>query len=149
MKIFVSSCLLGDQVRYDGSHKYNQALIDALEGHEIVKGCTELLAGFPIPHPPIELKNDHAYFNNGQDVTGQLFAGAEKALKIFLDNHCDFAILKAKSPSCGRDFIYDGNFNGQMTSGDGAFTQLLKKHGIKIFNENEIPLIKEYLKRHQ
>lgn len=148
MKIFVSSCLLGYEVRYDGSHKLQKELIELLSDHIIIPGCAELLANFGIPHSPIELKDGHAYFKSGEDVTEQLKKGAMAAYEIYLENQCDFAILKSKSPSCGRDRIYDGSFNGKMTDGDGALTTIFKEHGIKVFNENELEKIKEYLKSH-
>lgn len=147
MKIFVSSCLLGHPWRYDGSHKYNQELVDILKGHEIVHGCCEYLAKFTIPHLPIELNGQQAFFSDGEDVTKQLEFGAQQTYEIYQNNHCDFAILKSKSPSCGRDYIYDGSFSGQMIQGDGFVTQLFKEHQIKIFNENELEQIKEYLKQ--
>ena len=147
MKIFVSSCLLGYPWRYDGSHKRNQELINLLEGHEIIHGCCEYLANFSIPHLPIELKDQQAFFSNGADVTEQLKIGAKRAYQIYQYNHCDFAILKSKSPSCGRDRIYDGSFTGQMIQGDGFVTQLFKQHHIEIFNENELNQIKEFLKQ--
>ena len=146
MKVFISSCLIGYPWRYDGSHKFNQELIDILKDHEIVHGCCEYLAPFKIPHLPIEIKDNQAYFSNGENITKQLQNGAEEVLKIYINNQCDFAILKSKSPSCGRDRIYDGNFNGQMVDGDGFVTRIFKQHHIKIFNENEIEEIKEYIK---
>ena len=149
MKIFVSSCLLGYEVRYDGSHKLSKELIEILNGNIIIPGCAELLANFGIPHAPIELKDGHAYFKSGEDVTKQLNEGSLAAYQIYLDNHCDFAILKSKSPSCGRDRIYDGSFNGTMTNGDGALTSIFKEHHIKVFNENELEEIKAYIKNHE
>jgi len=74
----------------------------------------------------------------GRDVTAQFQKGAEIALEAALKQGCKKALLKAKSPSCGRDFIYDGSFTGVLTPGDGVTVELLKKHGIEIISEKEI-----------
>ena len=50
-------------------------------------------------------------------------------------------MLKAKSPSCGKDYIYDGTFSGNLIKGDGVTVSILKKNGIKVFTENEIELL--------
>ena len=57
MNIMISACLLGYKVRYDGSDKLNQELIDILKDHILIPICPEYLAGFSIPHPPIEYKD--------------------------------------------------------------------------------------------
>lgn len=142
----ISACLLGHKVRYDGSDKLNLELIELLKDHNLIPICPEFLAPFSIPHPPIEFKDGHYYTNEGDDVTTIFENGAQKALEECLKNNIDFVILKTKSPSCGKDFIYDGSFNGTLTIGDGAFSKLLKKHHIVSFKENELEAITNYLK---
>ena len=58
---------------------------------------------------------------------------------------CDFVILKTKSPSCGYKKIYDGSFSGKLIDGNGMFAVLCLKNGIRIFNDTDIDLIKEYI----
>ena len=48
---------------------------------------------------------------------------------------CTVAVLKAKSPSCGKGRVYDGSFSGTLVQGDGVTAELLKKHGIAVYNE--------------
>ena len=48
------------------------------------------------------------------------------------------ALLKAKSPSCGLNKIYDGTFSGKIIDGDGITVQLLKKNNITIITEKDI-----------
>ena len=48
------------------------------------------------------------------------------------------AVLKSNSPSCGSGTIYDGSFTGTLVPGDGVTAELLKKHGIKVTNENAL-----------
>ena len=51
---------------------------------------------------------------------------------------CDCALLKAKSPSCGKGEIYDGSFSGRLTDGNGYTVDGLISKGIEIYTENEI-----------
>ena len=71
--------------------------------------------------------------------------GAGIALKICKKNKIKIALLKAKSPSCGKDLIYDGNFNKNLIKGDGITCQILKKNDIIIFSEKEIEDFYSYL----
>ena len=63
---------------------------------------------------------------------------AEEALEKALNNNCELAILKAKSPSCGCGKIYDGTFTSTLIEGDGITTRLFKQHNIKVYTEEEI-----------
>jgi uncharacterized protein YbgA (DUF1722 family) len=50
IRMGVSACLLGQQVRYDGGHKHDRYITDILgEYLEFVAVCPEVEAGFPIP----------------------------------------------------------------------------------------------------
>ena len=51
---------------------------------------------------------------------------------------CKKALLKERSPSCGSGTIYDGSFTGTLVPGDGVTAELLKKHGIKVTDENAL-----------
>ncbi|MGE8523928.1 MAG: DUF523 domain-containing protein, partial [Acinetobacter pseudolwoffii] len=46
-------------------------------------------------------------------------------------------ILKAHSPSCGSDLIYNGSFSGHKIQGDGVTPALFKQHGIVVMTEDE------------
>ena len=143
MKIGISSCLLGNKVRYDGTHKRNDELINLLDKHELIPVCPEIEAGFTIPREPIEIKNDKVITRNGKDVTDALISGSDKCLNKIID--CDFVILKSKSPSCGYKKIYDGNFSNNLIDGNGIFTDMCIRNNIKVFSENDIKLIREYI----
>ena len=64
--------------------------------------------------------------------------GANMALYLAKLNNVDFAILKAKSPSCGKGRIYDGTFSGGMRDGNGVTVQLLLDNGIPVYSENDL-----------
>ena len=56
IKVGVSSCLLGQKVRYDGGHKYNEAIAKALaETFELIPFCPEVEIGLGVPREPIKL----------------------------------------------------------------------------------------------
>ncbi len=46
--------------------------------------------------------------------------------------------MKAKSPSCSNDKIYDGTFSQTLINGAGVSAKMLAENGIKVFNENQI-----------
>jgi uncharacterized protein YbbK (DUF523 family) len=56
------------------------------------------------------------------------------------------AILKEGSPSCGSHRIYDGTFAGISVAGAGVTTALLTQHGIRVFNEDELPEAADHLR---
>ena len=143
MKIAISACLLGDNVRYDGSDKRNDELIKLLDKHEIIKICPELESGFKIPHEPLEIRNNKVYTKSNKDVTKKLNKGSKLCLEKVLD--CDLLILKSKSPSCGYKKIYDGSFNNKLVNGNGIFTDLCLKNNLKVYSENDLEIIREIL----
>jgi len=72
------------------------------------------------------------------DVTGEFIKGAEETLNIARELKIDTAILKARSPSCGRGIIYDGTFSGGKKTGNGVTAELLIRNNIKIYTEDEL-----------
>ena len=75
---------------------------------------------------------------DGTDVTEAFNKGAMAALNFAKINGARRALLKAKSPSCGKGRIYDGSFSGALTEGDGVAAELLMASGIEVFSEDEI-----------
>lgn len=67
------------------------------------------------------------------------------ALDLIKTHAIKIAILKAKSPSCGSEFIYDGTFENRLIAGMGVTTAVLKKNGILVFPEYEIEAVKSLL----
>ncbi|MBW2245428.1 MAG: DUF523 domain-containing protein, partial [Deltaproteobacteria bacterium] len=56
LRIGVSSCLLGEAVRWDGGHKREDFLFDGLgAGVELVPVCPEMELGLGVPREPIRL----------------------------------------------------------------------------------------------
>ena len=142
MKIMVSACLLGDNVKYDGSNNKNTKLIEFLNDYEIIKVCPEVLGGLSIPRVPAEIQNNKVINKEGIDVTKEYSLGARKTLEIAKKNNIKIAILKKNSPSCSSNKIYDGTFNHKLIEGDGITVKLLKENGIKVFDEDNYSFIK-------
>ena len=136
MKIIVSACLLGDNVKYNGTNNKNNELIEFLSDYEVIKVCPECLGGLSIPRVPSEIQGSRVINKDGIDVTKEYCLGAEKTLQIAKDNNIKIAILKKNSPSCGKDRIYDGTFTHTLIDGDGITSRLLKENGIMVYNED-------------
>jgi uncharacterized protein YbbK (DUF523 family) len=150
IKVLVSSCLLGEPVRYHGG--------DALCTHEVVRRwkaegrlvplCPETAAGLPIPRPPAEIIGGDgaevlrggAYVGDstGVDVTAAFLRGARTVLTAALGQGARLAVLKDGSPSCGTTYIYDGSFRGQRDVGRGVTAALLSEAGIRVFSDLQI-----------
>lgn len=137
--ILVSACLLGEPCRYDGRDNGLPA-VQALVGHfTICPICPEVAGGLPIPRPPAERQGQAVRTAAGDDVTAAYRLGAAKALALARDRGIRLAILKAKSPSCGRGQVYDGTFSRRLVPGDGVTSECLETNGIRVFTEKDLP----------
>ena len=136
--IVVSNCLLGCDCRYKGDNCKNERILELVKDNTIIAVCPEQMGGLSTPRDPAERVGDKLITNKGKDVTFEYNKGAKSALFLATLNKADFAILKYRSPACGKGMIYDGTFGGKLFPGDGVFTELLKKEGIPVFSENEL-----------
>ncbi|ADU62215.1 MAG: DUF523 and DUF1722 domain-containing protein [Pseudodesulfovibrio sp.] len=133
IRIGISTCLLGEKVRYDGGHAHahhvTALLADRVEFHPV---CPEVGCGMGIPREPVRLVGTPESCRlvgreSGADWTGRMTAWAQNALDELADaGLCGF-IFKAKSPSSGmtRIKVYPEN-GGQSVShaGVGLFARL-------------------------
>lgn len=139
MKLLVSACLLGENVRYDAITKPAiDELITLQKEGKVVACCPEVDGGLSTPRVPSEMQNDKVINQVGEDVTYAFDKGAHHALYLAKKYHIKVAILKSKSPSCSNNYIYDGTFSKTLIQGVGFTTKLLQLHGIAVFNENEL-----------
>ena len=136
--ILVSACLLGKPCRYDGKSKPCERVIALSKTYNLIPICPEVMGGLPTPRTPSEICGERVLMKDGRNVTENYNSGARKALEIARENACTVAILKEKSPSCGRGLIHNGLFDGGLVEGDGITTQLLKQNGICVLGESEI-----------
>jgi uncharacterized protein YbgA (DUF1722 family)/uncharacterized protein YbbK (DUF523 family) len=123
IKIGISSCLLGHNVRYDGGHKLDRFLRDTLgEFVEYVPVCPESECGLGIPREAMRLEGDpenpRLITNKSRkDITGKMKQWSIKRVKeLEKEELCGF-IFKSRSPSSGMERV-------------------------KVYNEKEIPVLK-------
>lgn len=148
-KILVSSCLLGSPVRYDGGAHGPYSLLQQWQAEGwVVALCPEVSGGLPTPRPPAEIPGGQgaAVLDgqvpvvdvNGRDVSSAFRAGADMAVQLASRHGIRFAVLKARSPSCGNHETYDGSFSGRRVAGEGVTAAALRRHGVQVFNETEL-----------
>jgi len=107
LKLGISSCLLGNNVRYDGGHKFDRYLCNTLgQFVEWVPICPEAACGLSIPREAMHLAGDPdsprlMTRETGIDHTKRTMQFAENRLaELVQENLCGF-VFKARSPSCG------------------------------------------------
>ena len=126
--ILVSACLLGAACKYSGGDNFCPKVAALVGNYQLVPVCPEQLGGLPTPRTPAER----------QGVTASYSRGAQEAWKLAKLFGCDIAILKARSPSCGAQGIYDGTFTGTVIPGSGVTAELLRDAGIRVLTEDEL-----------
>ena len=136
-KILVSRCLIGACCRYDGGSNLVPWIKALYERGLAVPVCPEELGGLPTPRTPSERRGERVINQKGEDVTEQFCRGAGMALAVCREAGCTLAVLKARSPSCGRGEIYDGSFTHTRIPGNGVFADLLLSEGIQVLTEAE------------
>ncbi len=138
----VSACLAGIKCRYDGTHYEIDYVKELLNSGEAIPICPEVIAGLGIPRVSCEIlieNNEKKVINkSGKDLTAKFYNAAQKCVKFVKLFDIDKAILKSKSPSCGKKNIYDGSFSGNLIKGKGITAELLAENNIKIFSEKDI-----------
>ena len=105
IKVGISTCLLGEEVRYDGSHKLSRYLRDTLGAHvEWVPVCPEVESGLPIPREAMRLVGTDRDFRlvtsrTNVDHTDRLQGWSKTRIKALeAEELCGF-VFKKRSPS--------------------------------------------------
>lgn len=132
LRIGVSACLLGAQVRYDGGHKRDAFLVDMLGRYaEFVPVCPELELGLGVPRETIRLVARDGEIRlvaneSGRDLSEQMRAYARKKVRELEALELSGYVLKKNSPSCGlyRVKVYGGPGRPAQT-GRGLFAEAL------------------------
>lgn len=137
-KLLISACLCGENTKYNGGNNLIKEMDTLKEAFEFVFICPEVMGGLPIPRDPSEIRGAYVVSSKGKDVTEAYQRGAQRALLIAKQHQIRVALLKEKSPSCGKNEIYDGTFTGTRIKGEGVTTKLLKENGIIVYNEFEV-----------
>ena len=107
LRIGVSACLLGREVRFDGQHKRDAFLVDVLGPFvEFVPVCPEVEVGMSIPREPVRLvgpaRSPHMLGQrSGDDWTARMTTFSERRVSALAREGLSGYVLKKDSPSCG------------------------------------------------
>ena len=135
IRIGVSSCLLGEMVRYNGQHKRDAFITDTLgKWVEYVPVCPEVDCGLPVPREAMRLVGSVEAprlltQRTKRDMTDQLLQWAEKRVReLEREDLCGF-IFKARSPSSGMERVKIYNDGGGIIGhGPGLFARVFTAH---------------------
>jgi uncharacterized protein YbgA (DUF1722 family)/uncharacterized protein YbbK (DUF523 family) len=135
IRLGISSCLLGNAVRYDGGHKLDHFLSGTLGQYvEYVPVCPEVECGMPIPREAMHLVTDPVSprlvtIKTGIDKTNQMMSWAEKRVVELEKERLMGFIFKSDSPSSGmeRVKIYNEK-NMSIRNGVGIFARMFMEH---------------------
>lgn len=146
--IVISACLLGLRCTYDDrpGDKWEagfDGVFAAMRAAKwsLVPVCPEQLGGLPTPRPPAELQDPVSEVlagrgrllnNRGEEVTAAFRRGAEEALLIAHRYEATAAIMRDRSPSCGRDQVMAGDFSGRRVQNHGVTAALFMRDGIAV-----------------
>ncbi|MBN2449693.1 MAG: DUF523 and DUF1722 domain-containing protein [Lentisphaeria bacterium] len=130
VRLGVSSCLLGERVRYDGQHKLDRYVRDILGPYvDFVPVCPEVECGFPVPRPSFRLIGDEAaprlvVTKSGEDVTERMLAWARRRVDELAGEGLSGFVFKSDSPSSGMERVKVYNEHGMARrSGVGLFAR--------------------------
>lgn len=135
IRIGISSCLLGEQVRFDGNHKHDHYLSGTLgQVFEFVPVCPEVGIGMGVPRPAIRLVGPPdaprlvGVKAADLDVTDQMITYGQRMARRLGD--LSGYVFKSKSPSCGMERVklYDGR-GGSSKQGIGLYArEIMRAH---------------------
>ncbi|MDF1581565.1 MAG: DUF523 and DUF1722 domain-containing protein [Desulfuromonadales bacterium] len=135
IRLGVSSCLLGEKVRFDGGHKLDRFLTGTLGQYvEFVPVCPEVEMGLPTPRETLRLVGEPesqrlVFSKSGEDITEAMQLWAQKRVtELGKDDLCGF-VFKSKSPSSGMERVKLYDRNGVPNKhGVGLFAQVFMEH---------------------
>jgi uncharacterized protein YbgA (DUF1722 family)/uncharacterized protein YbbK (DUF523 family) len=132
IKIGVSTCLLGEEVRFDGGHKRDRFLTDQLAPFiEFVPVCPEVEVGMGIPRPALRLHEDAGEVRlvevkSGRDHTRAMKTWSRRRVRDLERLGLCGYVLKKGSPSCGMERVKVWRETGQASKqGRGLFADEL------------------------
>jgi len=135
MRIGLSTCLLGENVRFDGGHKRDRFVTDTLgQFLEFVTVCPEMECGLGVPRESMRLvgnpESPRLVTNRTKiDHTERMITWARKRVQeLAKEDLCGF-IFKSRSPSSGMERVRVYNENGiPEKKGVGMFARIFMEH---------------------
>lgn len=132
IRIGVSACLLGEQVRFDGGHKRDGFLVDTLGRFvEFVPVCPEMEIGLGVPRETLRLERDNGRIRliankSRLDHTDKMETYARRRADGLARENLSGYVLKKNSPSCGMERVRVYNESGMPSrDGRGLFAEAL------------------------
>ncbi len=130
IKLGVSSCLLGERVRYDGGDKRDRFLTDTLGAYvDWVLVCPEVESGLSVPREAMHLVGDIeaprlVTIRTGVDHTSRMRKWAKKKVtSLAAEDLCGF-VFKSRSPSSGMRGVKIYSPEGiPISTGSGIFAK--------------------------
>jgi uncharacterized protein YbgA (DUF1722 family)/uncharacterized protein YbbK (DUF523 family) len=135
IKLGISTCLLGENVRYDGGHKLDRFLTDTLGQYvEYVPVCPEVECGLSVPRESMHLEGDPdsprlVTTRTKEDMTERMIQWAlKRVIDLEKEDLCGF-IFKSDSPSSGMERVKIYNEKGMpVKKGVGMFARIFMEH---------------------
>lgn len=149
IRIGISSCLLGNKVRFDGGHKLDRYLTDTLGQHfEWVPVCPEVELGLGVPRETIQLVQSQREQSvrlmttkSNIDLTRRMRSFAARRAAALAKEGISGFIFKSKSPSCGMERVKVHQAKGRpKKSGQGFFAEALLQRLPNLPVEEEVRL---------
>ena len=135
IKLGISSCLLGNKVRYDGGHQHDHFLTDTLGAYvRYVPVCPEVECGLPIPRETLRLVGDPVAprlvtSRGGEDHTERMKSWAVRRLFDLAKEDLDGFVFKRMSPSSGMERVKLYSESGMPSNrGVGIFARAFMDH---------------------
>ncbi len=131
IRIGVSTCLLGEQVRFDGGHKRDPFLVETFGRYvEWVPVCPEVEAGLGVPRASMHLRRieDEVRLvttKTGIDHTDRMHRYAARRVDALKTHELCGYVLKKNSPSCGMERVKIYGRSGPVANGRGLFAEAL------------------------
>ena len=132
IRLGISACLLGQEVRFDGGHKRDPLLTDELGKYvEWVAVCPEVEVGMGTPREPLQLvrvgeTTRMVTTGTGIDYTDRMNEWARARVEMLARENLDGYVLKSKSPSCGAWSVKVAGTDGStVMDGRGLFASVL------------------------
>ncbi|EKO3835211.1 YbgA family protein [Vibrio harveyi] len=132
IKVGISSCVLGERVRFDSGHKISNFVTKELDGYfSFVPVCPEVGVGMSVPRPTIRLVSNEERIalvetkNPENDHTDNMLAYSENKVNELEDEELCGYIVCAKSPTCGMERVKVYSKNSAAKEGIGLYTRTL------------------------
>ncbi len=135
INIGISSCLLGEETRYDGDHNYAPEIVEAWDSaFNWISVCPEVAIDLGVPRETIDLVEVDNQIrllrtNTRTDLTNRMNRFISRQLTALDKQHLHGFILRSKSPSCGLSRVPIEGENGRVMHrrGQGLFAAALVK----------------------